>query len=49
MTKPYLLWLIWQNVNSRQRYHVGNLIHMDGLYIFQYENNKKLRGLNEHY
>lgn len=47
MNKPYLLWLIWQNVKTRQRYHVGNLIHMDGLYVFQYENTKKHRGLRE--
>ncbi|MDM5309695.1 HIRAN domain-containing protein [Peribacillus frigoritolerans] len=47
MTRPYLLWLIWQNIDSRQRYHVGNLIHKDGLYIFQYENLKEHRGLKE--
>ncbi|WP_257128376.1 HIRAN domain-containing protein [Priestia megaterium] len=47
MTKPYLLWLIWQNVNTRQRYHVGNLLHVDGLYVFQYETENKHRGLKE--
>ncbi|MEW4263586.1 DNA-binding protein [Bacillus megaterium] len=47
MTRPYLLWLIWQNVNTRQRYHVGNLSHENGEYTFQYENNDKNRGLKE--
>lgn len=47
MTKPYVLWLIWQNKNTRQRYHVGNLIHQDGIYLYQYENTIKHRGLNE--
>lgn len=47
MTRPFLLWLIWQNIYTRQRYHVGNLIHKDGLYVFQYENLNQHRGLKE--
>jgi hypothetical protein len=47
MARPYLLWLIWQNVSTRQRYHVGNLIHKDGLYFFQYESTNKHRGLKD--
>lgn len=47
MSRPFLLWLIWQNVHTRQRYHVGNLIHKDGIYVFQYENEKRHRGLKE--
>ena len=47
MARPYLLWLIWQNVSTRQRYHVGNLIHTDGYYLFQYENTNKHRGLTD--
>lgn len=47
MEKPYLLWLVWQNTETRNRYHVGNLIFIDGYYIFQYENQKEHRGLTE--
>lgn len=36
--RPFELWLIWQNTETRQRYHVGNLIHEDGVYKFGYEN-----------
>lgn len=45
MNRPQLLWLIWQNIETRQRYHVGNLIYQDDIYIFQYENIDKNRSL----
>lgn len=45
--KPFVLWLIWQNQDSRQRYHVGNLFHVDGKYTFSYELNGKRRTLRE--
>ncbi len=32
----YELWLIWQNPSSRQRYHVGNLVHTLSGYTFKY-------------
>ncbi|MET3507428.1 hypothetical protein ABMB67_003541 [Halalkalibacter oceani] len=35
--RPFELWLIWQNVETRQRYHVGRLLHEDGGYTFSYE------------
>lgn len=47
MTRPYLLWLIWRNVHTRQRFRIGNLIHESGIYKFEYENKNKHRGLNE--
>ncbi len=47
MSKPYVLWLIWQNKETRQRYHVGNLVHKDHEYYFQYEKQRKHRGLEE--
>ncbi|SFG78917.1 hypothetical protein SAMN02982927_02771 [Sporolactobacillus nakayamae] len=37
MSKLNLLWLIWQNAETRQRYHVGNLIKSNGHYIFYYD------------
>lgn len=43
--KPYVLWLIWQNQKTRQRYHVGNLFHEDGKYTFSYERSGKRRTL----
>lgn len=45
--KPYVLWLIWQNQETRQRYHVGNLFHEDGKYTFKYELSGKRRTLTE--
>jgi hypothetical protein len=46
--KPYVLWLIWQNQETRQRYHVGNLFHhLDGKYTYSYEFNGKRRTLTE--
>lgn len=47
MKKPQLLWLIWQNNDTRQRYHIGNLIYQDGLFMFQYEFCSKNRCLQE--
>lgn len=35
--RPFELWLIWQNSETRQRYHVGRLFHEDGIYTFSYE------------
>ena len=32
-----LLWLIWQNEQTRQKYHVGNLTHDGSCYRFYYE------------
>ena len=34
---PCVLWLIWKNQETRQRYHIGNLFHENGKYIFSYE------------
>ena len=45
--KPFVLWMIWQNQETRQRYHVGNLFHLNGKYTFLYELNGKRRTLNE--
>lgn len=45
--KPYVLWLIWQNQETRQRYHVGNLFHENGKYTFSYELSEKRRTLFE--
>ncbi|MTT32226.1 DNA-binding protein [Terrilactibacillus sp. BCM23-1] len=45
--KPYVLWLIWQNQETRQRYHVGNLFHEDGKYTFSYELSGRRRTLFE--
>lgn len=45
--KPYVLWLIWQNQKTRQRYHVGNLFHEKGKYTFTYELSGKRRTLTE--
>lgn len=46
--KTQLLWLVWQNVNTRRKYHVGNLLYnpAEG-YSFNYVNDKKHRGLEE--
>ncbi|WP_170006028.1 HIRAN domain-containing protein [Bacillus fonticola] len=43
-----LLWLVWQNIETRQKYHVGNLLYIenDG-YYFEYEKQQKSRGLSE--
>ena len=35
--KPFELWLIWQNAETRQRYHVGTLLYKDDGYKFSYE------------
>jgi hypothetical protein len=45
--KPYVLWLIWQNEETRQRYHVGTLIHQNDMFFFKYETDKRHRGLKE--
>ncbi len=45
--RPFELWLIWQNVETRQRYHVGRLLHEDGIYTFLYEKNGYRRKLAE--
>lgn len=45
MTRPFVLWLIWQNERTRQRYHIGNLVHHEGKYVFYYEKSRKRRGL----
>jgi len=45
--KPFVLWLVWQNQETRQRYHIGNLTHVDGEYSFSYERSGKRRTLNE--
>lgn len=41
------LWLIWQNPNSRQHYHVGTLKHLDDGYTFKYTNNLQRRGVKD--
>lgn len=45
--RPFELWLIWQNVETRQRYHVGRLLHQDGIYKFSYETSGYRRKLAE--
>ncbi|MEJ9280881.1 HIRAN domain-containing protein [Ureibacillus thermosphaericus] len=45
--RPFVLWLIWQNVETRQRYHIGNLSNLDGNYTFTYELSGKRRTLLE--
>ncbi len=47
MKQEYVLWLIWQNPNTRQRYHVGTLLKKGDVYYFEYEMKKKRRGLEE--
>ncbi|CQR46245.1 HIRAN domain protein [Paraliobacillus sp. PM-2] len=46
MNRPFELWLIWQNVETRQRYHIGNLVHEEGNFKFYYEHGKR-RKLDE--
>lgn len=41
------LWLIWQNAETRQRYHVGKLLYQDGMYTFSYETSGYRRKLAE--
>ncbi|TFJ40447.1 hypothetical protein CKN73_09040 [Carnobacterium divergens] len=42
------LCLLWQDVNTRNWFHVGNLtVDSDGQYSFAYENDSKKRGLQE--
>jgi hypothetical protein len=43
--RPYVLWLIWQNIETRQRYHIGNLSSLNGEYTFSYELSGKRRTL----
>lgn len=43
--RPFALWLIWQNVETRQRYHVGNLSSLNGECTFSYELSGKRRTL----
>ncbi len=45
--RPFELWLIWQNAETRQRYHVGRLLHQDGIYTFSYEKSGYRRKLAE--
>ncbi|MCM3743876.1 HIRAN domain-containing protein [Sporosarcina luteola] len=45
--RPFELWLIWQNVETRQRYHVGRLLHENGVYTFSYETDGYRRKLAE--
>ncbi|MUV38419.1 hypothetical protein JNUCC1_02257 [Lentibacillus sp. JNUCC-1] len=45
--RPFELWLIWQNVETRQRYHIGRLLHQDDVYTFSYENSGYRRKLQE--
>lgn len=45
--RPFVLWLIWQNFDTRQRYHVGNLTTLNGKYTFTYELSGKRRTLFE--
>lgn len=47
MKKPNVLWLIWQNVDTRQRYHVASLTYDNETYTFEYEHSKEHRGLSE--
>jgi len=42
------LCLLWQNVMTRQWYHIGYLILKDsGMYVFKYDETEKHRGLKE--
>ncbi|MGV3488545.1 MAG: HIRAN domain-containing protein [Tuberibacillus sp.] len=45
--RPFVLWLIWQNIETRQRYHIGNLSSLNGEYTFSYERSGKRRTLFE--
>lgn len=45
--RPFVLWLIWQNVETRQRYHVGRLLFEDDIYTFSYETDGYRRKLAE--
>jgi len=45
--RQFELWLIWQNVETRQRYHVGRLLYEDGFYTFLYEKKGYRRKLEE--
>ncbi|MFT8318823.1 MAG: HIRAN domain-containing protein [Sporolactobacillus sp.] len=47
MLNTNLLWLIWQNNETRQRYHVGNLLYNEKkrTYLFWYDQSGKHRGL----
>lgn len=45
--RPFELWLIWQNAETRQRYHLGKLFHEDGIYTFTYATDGYRRKLAE--
>lgn len=45
--RPFELWLIWQNTETRQRYHIGNLLYKKGVYSFSYEQKGYRRKLAE--
>lgn len=45
--RPYELWLIWQNVETRQRYHIGSLYYENDIYTFSYETKGYRRKLSE--
>lgn len=45
--RPFVLWLIWQNTETRQRYHIGNLSSLNDEYTFTYELSGKRRTLFE--
>lgn len=47
MFRPFVLWLIWQNERTRQRYHIGNLVHNEDKYVFYYNKIRRRRGLLE--
>lgn len=47
MLKTTFLWLIWQNSETRQRYHVGNLQYKNERFSFSYDHSGKHRGLYE--
>lgn len=41
------LWLVWQNVETRQRYHIGRLVCENNNYTFSYEKSGYRRKLDE--
>ncbi|MFD0942933.1 HIRAN domain-containing protein [Savagea faecisuis] len=45
--RPFELWLVWQNVKTRQRYHVGSLHYENDIYTFSYETEGYRRKLAE--
>ncbi|WP_020007168.1 HIRAN domain-containing protein [Salinicoccus albus] len=41
------LWLIWQNEDTRKKYHIGTLTKQKDHYFFEYSNKYKFRGLRD--